>query len=177
MLKTARKTRKSPFFLFPFTFVLVLLLSLPWVNAKEAPKPKPQNWEMNGIVAALADSDARVRLKAAEKLAEYQLDDPKSLIKKYKVDVDKLGKQLEDKDSVSRNAAASALGQMQAKEYAPKVAELLKDSNSNVRYAAANALGQMQAKEYAPKVVELLKDSDWNVRYAAANALGQMQAK
>jgi hypothetical protein len=119
MLKTARKTRKSPFFLFPFTLVLVLLLSLSWVNAKEAPKPKPQNWEMNGIVAALADSYAGVRLKAAEKLAEYQLDDPKSLIKKYKVDVDKLGKQLEDKDPVSRNAAARALGQMQAKEYAP----------------------------------------------------------
>ena len=160
MLKTPRNTRKSPFILFPFTLVLVLLLSLSWVNAKEAPKPKPQNWEMNGIVAALADPYAEVRLQAAKKLAEYQLDDPKSLIKKYKVDLDKLGKQLEDKDSVSRSAAANALGQMQAKEYAPKLVELLKDSNSNVRNAAANALGQMQAKEYAPKLAELLKVSN-----------------
>ncbi|KAB8316032.1 HEAT repeat domain-containing protein, partial [Tolypothrix campylonemoides VB511288] len=70
-----------------------------------------------------------------------------------------------------------ALGQMQAKEYAPQLAELLKNSDRSVRYAAANALGQMQAKEYAPQLAELLKNSDRSVRYAVAEALGQMQAK
>ncbi|HEY9636733.1 MAG TPA: hypothetical protein V6D14_25260 [Coleofasciculaceae cyanobacterium] len=80
MPKTPRPTRKSPFFLFPFT----LLLSLPWVSAKEAPKPKPQSWEIKGIVAALKDSYAGVRLQAASRLGKYQLDDPRSLIKDNK---------------------------------------------------------------------------------------------
>ncbi|NMG07905.1 HEAT repeat domain-containing protein [Brasilonema sp. UFV-L1] len=177
MLKTNQKIRKlSPIFLFPFTVFLVLLLSLPWVNAKEAPKPKPQDWEIKGIVAALRDPGANVRLKAADKLALYQLDNPNSLIQNYKDVVDELGKQLEDKDAVSLNAAAVALGQMQAKDYTSKIAELLKNSDINVRSAAAAALGQMQAREYASTLVELLKDSDINVRNAAVEALGQMQA-
>ncbi|MEH2310747.1 MAG: HEAT repeat domain-containing protein, partial [Nostoc sp.] len=76
-----------------------------------------------------------------------------------------------------RNAAAQALGQMQAKEQAPQVAKLLTDSNFDVRNAAAQALGQMQAKEQAPQVAKLLTDSNFDARYAAAQALGQMQAK
>jgi hypothetical protein len=178
MPKTPHQTRKlSPFFLFPFTLLLTFLLSLPWVSAKEQPKPKPQPWEINGIIAALADPGADVRLEAARKLGEYQLDDPKSLIKNYQDLVDKLAQQLEDKDPVARNAATRTLGQMQAKEQAPKLVELLKDSDVSVRSAAASALGQMQAKQYAPKLVELLKDSDPNGDYAAAYALGLMQAK
>ncbi len=125
MPKTPRQTRKSPFFLFPFTLLLTLLLSLPWVNAKEEPKPKPQAWEINGIVAALVDLHAEVRLQAANKLGEYQLDDPKSLIKNYKDLVDKLAQQLEDKEPDARRAAALALEKMQAKEYAPKLVDLL----------------------------------------------------
>ena len=178
MPKTPRPTRKlSAFFLFPFTLLLTLLLSLPWVSAKEPPKPKPQDWEIKGIVAALVDPHAEVRLAAANKLGEYQLDDPKSRIKNYKDLVEQFAKQLEDKEPVARSAAAEALGQMQAKEYAPKLVELLKDSEPYVRRAAAEALGQMQAKEHAPKLVELFKDSEPYVRRAAAEALGQMQAK
>jgi HEAT repeat protein len=177
MLKTLHKTRKSPFLLFPVTLLLVLLLSLPWVNAEETDKPKPpQDWEMNGIVAALADPYAEVRLEAVKKLAEYQLDDPKSLIKKYKLDVNKLRKQLEDKEPVSRQAAASALGQMKATNIAPQVAALLKDSDTSVQSAAASALGQMKATNIAPQVAALLKDSDTSVQSAAASALGQMKA-
>ena len=174
MPKTFRQTRKlSPFFLFLFTLFLTLFLSLPWVNAEE-PKPKPQPWEINGIIAALADPYAGVRLQAASKLGEYQLDDPKSLIKNYKDLVDKLAQQLEDKEPDARNAAAQALGQMEAKEQAPKLVELLKDSDSSVRSAAVSALGQMQAKEQVLKLVELLKDSDQGVRYAAAPALSKL---
>ncbi len=128
-------------------------------------------------MAALVDPHAKVRLEAASKLWEYQLDDPKSQIKNYKDLVEQFAKQLEDKELDSRSAAAYALGQMQAKEQVPKLVEWLKDSDSNVRSAAAYALGQMQAKEQAPKLVEWLKDSDSNVRSAAAYALGQMQAK
>jgi truncated hemoglobin YjbI len=153
------------------------------VSAEETDKPKPpQDWEMKGIVAALADPYAEVRLEAAKKLAEYQLDDPRSLIKNYKDVVDKLVKHLspqesDDKEkSVSRRAAASALGQMKATNFAPDVAKLLKDSDRNVRYFAASALGQMKATNIAPQVAALLKDSDTEVQRAAASALGQMKA-
>ena len=50
MFKLIYKIRK-PLFLFPFTLFLTLLLYLPWVSAKQP--PKPQDWQMNGIVAAI----------------------------------------------------------------------------------------------------------------------------
>ncbi|HYX18380.1 MAG TPA: HEAT repeat domain-containing protein [Nostoc sp.] len=177
MLITPRHTNKlSLFFLFCFTLLLTFLLSLPWVNAEETPKLKPQDWQINGIVAALTDPIPEVRATGTENLKKYQLDNPKTQIKNYDELVKQFAKQLQDKDSaVSRGAAAQVLGQMQAKELAPQVAKLLSDIN--VRNAAAEALGQIQAKEVVPQVAKLLTDSDWNARYAAAQALGQMQAK
>ncbi|MHC5767093.1 MAG: HEAT repeat domain-containing protein [Nostoc sp.] len=177
MLITPRHTNKrSLFFLFWFTLLLTLFLSLPWVNAEE--KPKPEVWQINGIVAALKDPIPKVRATATQNLQEYQLDNPKTQIKNYDELVKQFAKQLQDKDSaVSRKAAAEALGQMQVKEQAPQVAKLLIDSDSGVRSAAAQALGQMQVKEQAPQVAKLLIDSDSGVRSATAEALGQMQAK
>ncbi len=170
--------------LFLLTCLLTLILSLNWVNAKEPEKPTPKDWEIKGIVAALADPYAGVRLAAADKLGKYQLDHPQQQIPNYQDIVKRLVKQLsppekeeQDEKNLSRRAAADALGQMQAKDYAANVAALLKDSDINVRRAAAEALGQMQAKDYAANVAALLKDSDINVRRAAAYALGQMQAK
>jgi hypothetical protein len=62
MPKPPRQTHKlSPFFLFPFTLFLIFLLSLPWVSAKEAPNPKPQPWQIEGIVAAIDDSQDKVK--------------------------------------------------------------------------------------------------------------------
>ncbi|MHC5753260.1 MAG: HEAT repeat domain-containing protein, partial [Nostoc sp.] len=177
MLIIPRHTNKrSLFFLFWFTLLLTLFLSLPWVNAEE--KPKPEVWQINGIVAALKDPIPKVRATATQNLQEYQLDNPKTQIKNYDELVKQFAKQLQDKDSaVSRKAAAEALGQMQVKEQAPQVAKLLIDSDSGVRSAAAQALGQMQAKEQIPQLVLLLKqDPDSSVRKAAAEALGQMQA-
>ncbi|BAZ00066.1 HEAT repeat-containing PBS lyase [Tolypothrix tenuis PCC 7101] len=179
------RRRLSRIFLFIFTCLLTIIFSLTWVNAEEEePKPKPQDWEIKGIVAALADPYAGVRLEAANKLEKYQLDDPKKQIPNYQDVVNLLVKQLsppdkEEKDekSLSRRSAASALAQIQAKEFAANVAALLKDSNSDVRRAAADALGQMQAKDYAANVATLLKDSNSDVRYAATSALAQMQAK
>ncbi|MEH1991018.1 HEAT repeat domain-containing protein [Nostoc sp.] len=177
MLITPRHTNKrSLFFLFWFTLLLTLFLSLPWVNAEE--KPKPEVWQINGIVAALKDPIPEVRATATQNLQEYQLDNPKSQIKNYDELVKQFAKQLQDKDSsVSRKAAIKALGQMQAKEKIPLVAKLLKDSGTGVRGAAVKALGQMQAKEVVPQVVKLLTNPDSGVRKAAAEALGQMQAK
>ncbi|MEH2077551.1 MAG: HEAT repeat domain-containing protein [Nostoc sp.] len=177
MLTIPRHTRKrSLFFLFCFTLLLTLFLSLPWVNAEE--KPKPEEWQINGILAALTDPIPEVRAKATQNLQQYQLDNPKSQIKNYDELVKQFAKQLQDKDPpVSRKAAIQALGQMQAKEQAAQLTLMLKDRDSDVRNAAAEALGQMQAKEQAPQVALLLKDRDSDVRNAAAEALGQMQAK
>ncbi|MDZ7963263.1 MAG: HEAT repeat domain-containing protein, partial [Aulosira sp. DedQUE10] len=179
------RRRLSRIFLFIFTCLLTVIFSLTWVTAEEEkPKPKPQDWEIKGIVAALADPYAGVRENAASKLEEYKLDDLKKQIPNYQDVVNLLVKQLsppekEEKDekSLSRRAAAYALGQMQAKDFAANVAALLKDSDTSVRYYAASALGQMQAKDFAANVAALLKDSDTSVRRAAASALGQMQAK
>ncbi|MEJ6480257.1 hypothetical protein N0Y54_02530 [Nostoc punctiforme UO1] len=62
MLTTPRHANKlSLFFLFCLTLLLTLFLSLPWVNAKETPKPKPQDWQINGISAALDDGHNKVK--------------------------------------------------------------------------------------------------------------------
>lgn len=59
MPKNPRQTRK---FAFLFTFLLTLFLLFPWVNAKEPPKPKPQPWQIDGIVAAIDDSYLEVKV-------------------------------------------------------------------------------------------------------------------
>ena len=59
---------KQPFILFPLTFRLVFFLSFPWVNAQQIPKPKPQEWQINGIVAALDDDYDEVKEDALSKL-------------------------------------------------------------------------------------------------------------
>ena len=56
-----RKIFKSPIFVFLLTFLLIVFFSLSGVNAKEAPKPKPQPWQIDGIMAALDDGDPRVK--------------------------------------------------------------------------------------------------------------------
>jgi hypothetical protein len=83
MLTTPRQNSKLLlFFLFCFTLLLTFLLCLPWVSAKETPKPKPQQWQIDGISAALDDSYPEVKQYAFEKLAEYKPQDVKILLKK-----------------------------------------------------------------------------------------------
>ena len=53
--------KRSPFFLFPFPLLLTLFCALPWVSAKEQPKPKQEAWQINGIVVALDDGYDRVQ--------------------------------------------------------------------------------------------------------------------
>jgi len=81
------------------------------------------------------------------------------------------------KESDVRWRAASALGQMQAKESILPLVKLLNDKESRIRWRAAYALGQIQAKEAVLPLIELLKDKESHVRMRAAYALGQIQAK
>jgi hypothetical protein len=83
MLTVPNHTNKlSLFFLFCFTLLLTFLLSLPWVNAQETPKPKPQDWQINGILAALDDGHDQVKKYALKQSLEYNLKDLKFLGKK-----------------------------------------------------------------------------------------------
>ncbi|MEH2204282.1 MAG: PBS lyase, partial [Nostoc sp.] len=108
------KKRSSPFFLFPFILLLTLLLALPWVSAKEQPKPKPEAWQINGIVAALDDGYDAVKKLAFGKFNEYDLKNFKSVVQKPEDIAQKIFKILKDKtlDKDVRSGAAVALGNL-----------------------------------------------------------------
>ena len=185
MIKTPRQTRKlSPFFLFPFTLLLTLLLFLPWVNAKEAPKPKPQPWQIDGIVAAIDDSYDEVKVYAFGKLAEYKSQDLKSVLKKSEDIARKAAEILKDKkeDVTARVSAARALGNLgeAAKPYLKDLLDILKDEQdyTDPRISAAQALGNLgqAAQPYVKDLADILKDDKVhpNARVSAAQALGNL---
>ncbi|ACC81045.1 HEAT repeat domain-containing protein [Nostoc punctiforme] len=184
MLTIPRHTSRSLFFLFCFTLLLTLFLSLPWVNAKETPKPKPQDWQINGIVAALDDGHDQVKKSAFDKLNEYDLQNLKSVVEKPENIADKAFNILKDKsvDSDVRSSAAVALGNLgeAAKPYVKDILDILKDKSVdiNVRSSAAEALGNLgeAAKPYVKDILDILKDKsvDSDVRSGAAKALGNL---
>ncbi len=178
------KKRSSPFFLFPFTLLLILFLALPWVSAKEQPKPTPQAWQINGIVAAFDDGYDGVKKLAFKKFNEYDLKNFKSVVQKPEDIAQKAAKILKDKtiDSGVRSSAASALGNLgeAAKPYVKDIADILKDKtvDSIIRRGAASALGNLgeAAKPYVKDILDFLKDKtvDKYVRRGAASALGNL---
>ncbi len=105
---------KQPFILFPITFLLVFFLSFPWVNAQNVTKPKPQEWQINGILAALDDDYDEVKGDALSELARYEAKDLKPLLKKPEDVAEKAAKLLKDKSVSSdvRDSAARALGNL-----------------------------------------------------------------
>ncbi|MBD2456062.1 HEAT repeat domain-containing protein [Nostoc sp. FACHB-87] len=185
MLTTPRHAQKlSLFFLFCFTLLLTLCLSLPWVNAKEQPKPKPEAWQINGIVAALDDGHDQVKGYALSKLVEYDLQNLNSIGRKPEDIAKKAAQILKDEkvDSGVRGSAAEALGNLgqAAAMYVPDIAQILKDEkvDSGVRGSAAEALGNLgqAAANYVPDIAQILKDEkvDKYVRGSAAVALGNL---
>ncbi|MEA5598603.1 HEAT repeat domain-containing protein, partial [Rivularia sp. UHCC 0363] len=175
---------KKPFILFPLTFLLIFFLSFPWVNAKEAPKPKPQQWQINGIVAALDDDYDEVKRYALDKLSGYEAKELKLLLNKPENIAEKAAKLFKDKsvESHIRDSAARALVNMgdAAKPYVKDIADILKDKSvkSYVRSIAASALENMgdAGKPYVKDIADILKDKsvDSDVRSSAASALGNM---
>ena len=116
------KRKISLFLVFIFTICLILLPNLNLVNAQNVPKPKPQNWHISGIMAALDDSDPKVQGYALSQLARYEAQDLKAELKKPEDIAQQAAKILKDKnvDSYVRGSAASALGnikQLEIKEF------------------------------------------------------------
>ncbi|MEH2147257.1 HEAT repeat domain-containing protein [Nostoc sp.] len=176
--------KRSSFFLFPFTLLLTLLLALPWVSAKEPPKPKPEAWQINGIVAALDDGYDGVKKSAFEKFNEYDLKNLKSVVEKPEDIAQKIFKIFKDKtvDKDVRVGATVALGNLgeAAKPYVKDILDFLKDKtiDAYVRFGAASALGNLgeAAKPYVKDIADILKDKtvDSDVRASSAVALGNL---
>ncbi len=179
-----KTSRLSTLFLFLFALFLTLLLCLPGVSGKEPPKPKPQDWQINGILAALDDSYPKVKEYAFKQLAKYEPQDLKAVLKKPEDIAQKAANILKDEkvDSDVRSSAAEALGNLgeAGAKYAPDLFNILKDEKVDlyVRSRAAGALGNLgeAGAKYAPDLFNILKDEevDSTVRYIAANALGNL---
>ncbi len=175
--------RKFSFFLvFTFTFLFILQLSLPWVNAKEAPKPEIKDWQISGIMAAVDDVYPTVQTLAFDKLTEYQL---KNLNKKQAEKIAKKAVNLlkdEKVDSRIRGSATSALGNLGnlPKPYVEDILAIVKDKkvDHNVRINAAEALSNLGnvTKPYVEDIAAILKDEklDPYFRGSAASALGNL---
>ena len=105
---------KQPFILFPITFLLVFFLSFPWVNAQNVTKPKPQEWQINGIVAALDDDYEEVKRNAFIQLARYEAKDLKVVLKQSEDVAEKAVTLFKDKsiDLYTRDVTARALGNL-----------------------------------------------------------------
>ena len=129
--------------------------------------------ELGDLINALKDSDAGVRLKAAEalgKLADNRAVDP--LIEVLRND--------EDRDV--RLKAAWALGEIgDARAVDPLSYASVKDADGYVREEAYKVLqkntigGNKNDTRSADPIIEALKDEDQGVRYRAAEALGQIR--
>ena len=129
--------------------------------------------ELGDLIDALKDSDADVRLKAAEalgKLADNRAVDP--LIEVLRND--------EDRDV--RLKAAWALGEIgDARTVDPLSYASVKDADGYVREEAYKVLqkntigGNKNDTRSADLIIEALKDDDQGVRYRAAEALGQIK--
>ncbi|MBE8998709.1 HEAT repeat domain-containing protein [Nostoc sp. LEGE 12447] len=186
MLITPHHTNKiSVFFLFCFTLLLTLFLSLPWVNAKETPKPKPQDWQINGILAALDDGHDQVKGYAFNQLLfGYDLQNLKTLEQKPDEIAKKAVQILKDKsvESNVRASAASTLGNLgeATKPYIKDIIAIIQDKSveSNVRANAAFTLGNLgeTTKPYVKDIAAILQDKtvEVTVRAGAALALGNL---
>ena len=180
-----KQHRFRPFFLFFLAFILIISCSFPGINAQEESKPKPEDWQLNGILAALDDPYPGVQGQAFGQLSKYDWQGmPSDKVKDIAFFVTKAANVLNDKQVAPfvRGKAAEALGNLgdAAKPYISDVIEFLKNvqADSFILSNAARALGNIgdTAKPYIPDLVEILKDKqvDSNVRRGAALALGKL---
>ncbi len=94
---------------------------------------------------------------------------------KSKTDVHGLIKALEyPKESIVRQKAAEALGEIADSQAVSSLLESLNDAEVEVRYAAIKSLGQIGDKQAVKPLIAMLKDKKPLARQAASNALGQI---
>lgn len=148
---------------------LFLLLAAP-VFRGNAQEKHAEQWQADGIAAALADPLPSVKVRALQQIREFEEFQgiPSSQIVPF----------LKDSDSDVRFLATRALDAMRAKEHAEKIADLLNNQNESelVRAAAAQALARMWAND-PKKIAKLLNNPDSMIHHEAEATLQVMQAK
>ena len=120
---------------------------------------------VQALIAALRDSDAEVRLAAAEALGD--LEDRRA--------VPGLVAALRDGSSEVRHAAVHALGHLEDTAAVMPMIGLLGDANAETRAEAAHTLGQLEDTRATQPLLPLLRDASVEVRRAAAEALGDLE--
>lgn len=145
------------------TPLLVLVLS---AVAAGCPSSSELPRDVPGLVTALKDDDAEVRLEAASSLIEIGPGAGDALTALLEV-------LKGDEDSRVRALAAYALCEIRpdAKEVVPALIEALKDKNLRVRSEASSALARLKA---VPALIEALEIEDNQCRFHAAYALGEI---
>ena len=125
------------------------------------------------LVRAMRSEDPAVRLHSAVALGKSR--DPAA--------APALVRELADKDSYARKAAAEALGCVLEKAPADPargaafkaLSALLRDSDASVRYQAVDAFSRLHERRAVPLLIKLMKgDTDELVRGHAAFALGEI---
>jgi hypothetical protein len=182
--------KSAPVILFALSLVILLCLALP-VNAKEPSQLQPQQWQIDGILAALADERDDVKQLALEKLVTY---DPLALQGIVKPEILQAASKM-PKDELSTSelegssfpASAYALGRSGGvtESDIPKLIQVLKDEkqDSFARISAATALSSFgdgtkgYISEIANVLINILKNKklDFSVRVNAAASLGRLR--
>ena len=168
-------------FLRKWRFLLLLLLVLLVVNlghVRASEKSPPKDWQLQGMLAALDDSDPDVWLVALDKLSDYDLKPPVEIPSER---VEQIGKLLSYENSDVRKAAVWVVDDIgsEAKQFIPKLLQLFSDEDWDVCKVAARAVGQMgsETKHLVPKLQQLLKNKDSRVRAATAIAVGNLESE
>ncbi len=120
-----------------------------------------QQRDTDGIMAALGNESAEVRLAAAQALGDM-------LALRA---IDSLSAALQDSSPAVRQASARALGKIGDHRTAMALVAALKDDDSEVRQAVVQSLGQMGGIRVVRPLVGALKDGDSGVQAAAKVAL------
>jgi len=186
MVRPQRLQKQSAFYrlLFVVCLTIGLLVVPPWVSAKESQQPKPQEWQINGILAALDDGYPGVKQAAFGKFAEYDAKDLAAFPKQSEEMVKKAIGLVNDSkaESYLRIMAAAALRDLGRADVSVVkfLTNLLNDSKaeSYLRINAARALGRLgKADANVVKfLINLVDDSkeDSSLRINAAYALGAL---
>ena len=126
------------------------------------------NTAVPALIAALKDTDVKVRRAAASSLGN--LEDPRS--------VPALIEALRDTDAEVRACAAEALGNMEDPRAIPGLTAAIKDSSPEVRRRAISAISNMEGgNKPVDAFIAALSDSNAEVRETAVEALSEVQDK
>ncbi len=156
-----------------------------------------RNKAVDALYGLLSDPFEEVRAQALEGLAEQMragasiavetllgaLDDPSGAVRCAAIDAaaqipvdstERIGQLLSDSDPSVRATAATALGELQARDAANQIASSLTDSVGFVRTRAAMALAALSDERGVPVLLSLL-EGDPDTAYDAILALGSLE--